>query len=47
MLSNNKNIYKNYREELLNVLWFLNVMSAIGGTIARTTFPFPYGGSFS
>ena len=35
MVSNHRKVYKNYRDELLNVLWFLD-MSAVGHKIAHT-----------
>ena len=37
MLSNYRKVYKNYRDELLIVLWFLNI-SAVGHNIAHTTY---------
>ena len=34
--SNYNNIYKNYRDELLSVLWVLNIMSVVKHNIAHT-----------
>ena len=35
-----KKLYKNYREKLLSLFWFLSIMSAVGHNIAHTIFHF-------
>lgn len=37
MLSKSKNIWKNYKEKLLGVLWFLNSVSAMGHGITAVS----------